>query len=100
LRAGEARPRKSAMSLSPVAPLPAAPHRVAAFYRFARIGDPTALRRELGALCCGLGLRGTILVAPEGINGTVAGGAEALERLVARLRDIPGCEAMEVKRSD
>jgi UPF0176 protein len=77
-----------------------APHRVAAFYRFAHMDDPPALKRELAALACGLGLRGTILVAPEGINGTVAGGAEALERLVARLRALPGCAGMDVKWSD
>ncbi|MBX3531748.1 MAG: rhodanese-related sulfurtransferase [Rhizobiaceae bacterium] len=77
-----------------------APHRVAAFYRFARMDDPPALKRELGALACGLALRGTILVAPEGINGTVAGSAEALERLVARLRALPGCAGMDVKWSD
>jgi UPF0176 protein len=81
--------------------LPAeAPHRVAAFYRFARMDDLPSLKRELGALACGLGLRGTILVAPEGINGTVAGSAGALDTLVARLRALPGCAGMEVKWSD
>jgi UPF0176 protein len=77
-----------------------APHRVAAFYRFARVDDPPSLKRELGALCCGLGLRGTILVAPEGINGTVAGDADALDRLIARLRALPGCSDMDVKWSE
>ncbi len=80
--------------------VPDAPHRVAAFYRFARMDDPPALKRELAVLACGLGLRGTILVAPEGINGTVAGSADALERLVARLRALPGCAEMDVKWSD
>ena len=79
---------------------PDQPHKVAAFYCFAAISDPQALRQELAALAQELGLRGTILVAPEGINGTVAGASGALEDLVARLRQIEGCAEMEIKWSD
>ncbi|RDI58900.1 UPF0176 protein [Microvirga subterranea] len=38
------------------------------------------------ALCTGLDLKGTLLLASEGINGTVAGRAEAIDALVAELR--------------
>jgi UPF0176 protein len=77
----------------------AQPFQVAAFYRFAAIADPSALRTELHELCARLATLGTILVAPEGINGTVAGSPEAIATLVARLRAIPAFADMEVKFS-
>jgi len=74
------------------------PVSVVALYRFVRIADPQTLRRELAALCCGLGLRGTLLVAPEGINGTLAGTAAATHRLVTWLEEA-GIAGAEVKFS-
>jgi UPF0176 protein len=61
--------------------------RVAALYQFKPLPDPAAVRPALAARCCGLGLKGTLLLAPEGINGTVAGTADAVAQLVAGLRD-------------
>src|SRR6185436_8991193 len=63
--------------------------RVAALYRFCRLGEPEALRGPLAAFCCSRGIKGTLLLAGEGINGTVAGAPSAIEALVARLEDIP-----------
>ena len=73
--------------------------RVAAFYGFAAVDEPARLCEALRVLCAGLDTRGTVLVAPEGVNGTVAGGGEAVERLVAHLRALPGLGAMDVKFS-
>ena len=53
--------------------------KVVSFYRFLDIAAPAALRGELLAECCRLGLLGTVLVAAEGINGTLAGPADALQ---------------------
>ncbi|MCR5855918.1 rhodanese-related sulfurtransferase [Mesorhizobium sp. J428] len=64
---------------------PDRPFRVAALYRFVPIGDPAALRADLAPFCCGQGIKGTLLIAREGINGTVAGSDEAIEALVERL---------------
>ncbi len=47
------------------------------FYRFVAVGNPAALREQLLGLT--EGLLGTILVAPEGINGMLAGDADALD---------------------
>jgi UPF0176 protein len=63
--------------------------KVAALYQFAPLPDFRALREPLRALCAGLSIRGTILLAREGINGTVAGTADAIETLVLELRDGP-----------
>lgn len=72
---------------------------VAAFYRFARFADPAALIPPLRALGGKTGLCGTILIASEGVNGTVAGPATGIEALLAHLRALPGCDGLEAKLS-
>ena len=61
--------------------------RVAALYQFVPLPDFRELREPLRALCAALDIKGTLLLAPEGINGTVAGTPEAIDTLVAQLRD-------------
>ncbi|MAU95723.1 MAG: hypothetical protein CMP81_07540 [Fulvimarina sp.] len=58
---------------------------VAAFYRFLPLDDLEALRAALLAFCRERALRGTILIAPEGVNGTVAGEPAAMAELRAEL---------------
>jgi UPF0176 protein len=62
------------------------PHRVAAFYQFAALPDFRELREPLRAVCAGLGLKGSVLLAHEGINGTLAGQPEAIAALVEDLQ--------------
>jgi UPF0176 protein len=59
---------------------------VSAFYKFARVEDCEALRADLFALGEREGLCGTILVAPEGINATIAGLGAGVGALLAHLR--------------
>ncbi len=73
------------------------PIRIAALYRFARFDDPAALQQEIKLWCASLDIRGTLLLAREGINGTVSGADAAIAALVARLRGLPGCADLEVK---
>ncbi|HEY1092079.1 MAG TPA: sulfurtransferase [Burkholderiaceae bacterium] len=54
-------------------------------YRFVRIADATALREQLHASAAALHLRGTVLLAEEGINLFLAGPAEAVRAWVADL---------------
>jgi UPF0176 protein len=61
-------------------------HKVAAFYQFAALPDFRKRREPLRAFCAGLELKGSILLAAEGINGTVAGTDEGIDALVAELR--------------
>ncbi len=72
---------------------------VAAFYRFVGLGDCSALRGEVLARAQGLGICGTILLATEGINGTIAGSAEAIEGLFEFLRLIPGLAGLSYRAS-
>jgi UPF0176 protein len=74
--------------------------RVAALYRFAPLPDPDALRASLAAFCCGRGIKGTLLLAAEGINGTVAGSPAAIADLIRHLRTIPGLDGLDVKYSE
>src|SRR5258707_1264272 len=60
---------------------------VAAFYQFAALPDFRELREPLRAICADLELKGSVLLAHEGINGTLAGSADAIDSLIAELRD-------------
>jgi UPF0176 protein len=62
------------------------PLKVAAYYQFASLPDYRELRSPLLAICGGLGLKGTILLATEGVNGTVAGDSESIDALVRELQ--------------
>jgi UPF0176 protein len=59
---------------------------VATFYKFVRLPDFAELRSPLHSLCEALEIRGTILLAEEGINGTMAGTAAAIAHLLHHLR--------------
>ncbi|HEY6964884.1 MAG TPA: rhodanese-related sulfurtransferase [Erythrobacter sp.] len=73
---------------------------VAALYQFTRFDDPHALQGPLLAACELADIRGTLLLAREGINGTIAGTPEGLDAVLAHIRALPGCEALEVKFSE
>ncbi|RED17305.1 rhodanese-related sulfurtransferase [Parasphingopyxis lamellibrachiae] len=74
--------------------------RVAALYQFAPFEDCAALQVDLQARCNEAGIRGTILLAPEGINGTIAGAPAGIEAVLAYIRTLPRCAAIEVKYSE
>ena len=59
--------------------------RVAAFYQFVSLPDFRELRQPLRAICADLGLKGSVLLADEGINGTLAGSAHAIAAVVEEL---------------
>lgn len=61
-------------------------HLVAALYKFVRIGEPEALREPLAEICRANGVMGTLLVAREGINGTIAGPEAGVRAVLAWLR--------------
>ncbi len=75
------------------------PWRVAALYRFAPFGGFAELREPLVGFCRAHGIKGTLLLAAEGINGTVAGSDAAIAALVAHLESIGGLAGLDVKYS-
>ncbi len=72
----------------------------AAAYKFAELTELPELRERLKGECHSLGLKGSILISPEGINLFIAGEPSAVEKLLLLLRSIPGLEALEEKRSE
>lgn len=76
-----------------------APYTVAALYHFVSLPDFTHLRSPLQDMCDLLEIKGTILLASEGINGTVAGRASAVDALIAFLRADPRLSNLDYKLS-
>jgi UPF0176 protein len=72
---------------------------VAALYHFAPFDDPAALQAPLLDLCRAGGVKGTLLLAREGINGTIAGLQAGIDAMLAHIRALPGCAGLEVKFS-
>jgi UPF0176 protein len=70
-----------------------------AAYRFAALSGLKELREELIERSRAWKLKGTILLSTEGLNLFVAGGADEIESLLARLRAIPGLEDLNPKVS-
>jgi UPF0176 protein len=73
--------------------------RVAALYQFTRFDDPASVQAGLREACEAAGIKGTLLIAREGINGTIAGTEAAIDRVVGHIRTLPGCADLEVKYS-
>src|SRR5258705_12511729 len=59
--------------------------KVAAFYQFAGLTDFREMREPLRAICARLRLKGSVLLAQEGINGTLAGAPASVDALVEEL---------------
>ncbi|WP_299193309.1 rhodanese-related sulfurtransferase [uncultured Erythrobacter sp.] len=72
---------------------------VAALYQFTPFADPAALRDPLFAAAESAGVKGTVLLAKEGINGTIAGSQEGIAQTLDHIRALPGCGGLEVKFS-
>ena len=72
---------------------------VAALYHFTRFDDPAAIQGPLKDLCLSHGVTGTLLLAHEGINGTIAGGRGGIDAVLDHVRALPGCADLEHKES-
>ena len=76
-----------------------APVVVAALYQFSPLPDYPRIREPLLDFCNEYGIRGTLLLASEGINGTVAGSRSAIDTLKQHLHNEMGFQRMEYKES-
>ena len=72
---------------------------VVAFYHFTNLPDYEAMRAPLKEFCEDHQLKGTILLAKEGINSTIAGSRETIDALLSRLRSDPRLQNLEHKES-
>ena len=72
---------------------------VAALYHFTRFASPSSLQEPLKQLCSDQKITGTLLLASEGINGTIAGPKAGIDAVLSHIRALPGCDDLEVKFS-
>ena len=72
---------------------------VAALYKFVRLPDFESLRAPLHEIMTANDVRGTLLLALEGINGTIAGPREGIDAVLAWLRSDPRLQSLETKES-
>lgn len=72
---------------------------VAALYKFVTLEDFHEMREPLLQACTEAGIKGSLLLAHEGINGTVAGSREGIDRVLAYLRADPRLADLEHKES-
>ena len=72
---------------------------VAALYHFTKFADHKSLRAPLQAVCDAHGVKGSLLLAHEGINGTIAGTRAGIDVLLKAVRALPGCAELEHKES-
>ncbi|MEL6424645.1 MAG: rhodanese-related sulfurtransferase [Pseudomonadota bacterium] len=72
---------------------------VAALYKFVRFADPASIRVPLLQICAQNDVRGTLLLADEGINGTIAGSRAGIDLVLTSIRELPGCADLEHKES-
>ncbi len=75
------------------------PITVAALYRFAAFERPAELQPVVLELCNAHGIKGTILIAHEGINGTIAGNNASIGAVIDYICTLPGCHNLDVKYS-
>ena len=72
---------------------------VAALYKFVALDDFREMREPLQEQCLALNIKGTLLLAHEGINGTIAGSREAIDSILAWLKADPRFAGLEHKES-
>ena len=63
--------------------------KTASFYKFIDLPSPQEIRLRVKHICLGLNLKGTILIASEGMNGAVAGKEESVKRFHSALKEMP-----------
>ena len=72
---------------------------VAALYKFVHLPDFAERREPILDYCVTQGIKGTILLAEEGINGTIAGSRAAIDAVLTFLRSDPRLTDLEHKES-
>ena len=72
---------------------------VCALYKFVRLESHELLRQPLLDLMLAESVRGTLLLASEGINGTIAGSRSGIDRVLDWLSQVPGLTDLETKES-
>jgi UPF0176 protein len=76
------------------------PYQVLLYYKYTEITQPDKLRESQMELARSLGLKGRVIISPEGINGTLEGLAENIDIYCSHLIKEPGFEDIHLKKSE
>ena len=74
-------------------------HAICALYKFTRLDDFEDIQKPLRSFLDSLSVKGTLLLAREGINGTISGSKESLENVLDYLQADERCHGLEYKFS-
>ena len=74
-------------------------YQIIAFYRFVYLNNVHTMQAELRDLCDTEGIRGTVLLAEEGINGTIAGPPLGMARVLDWIERDPRLGGANIKKS-
>ncbi|MDB4839346.1 rhodanese-related sulfurtransferase [Amylibacter sp.] len=72
---------------------------VAALYHFTKFSDYKKLQDPLRKICNSEGIKGSLLIAYEGINGTISGSRSGIDAVLKHIQSMPGCSDLEHKES-
>ena len=72
---------------------------VAALYKFVSLPDYQAIKDPLTEVCQAAGIKGTLLLASEGVNGTIAGTRAGIDQVLAYLKSDERLESLSHKES-
>lgn len=72
---------------------------IAALYHFTRFQNPADIKPALLDLCVSQEVKGSLLLANEGINGTIAGPRAGIDAVLAHIKSLPGCSNLEWKEA-
>ena len=74
-------------------------YKVAALYKFQSIASPQEIQVLIRSSLKELNITGTILVGGEGLNGTISGSPDAIDKAITVLKSIDGFSKLDVKYS-
>ena len=74
--------------------------KIAALYKFAEVGNPEKAQIEIRANLKVLSIHGTILVGQEGINGTISGSKDNIDKAIAYIRQLKNFNDTDIKFSE
>ena len=74
--------------------------KIAALYKFAEVGNPEKAQIEIRANLKVLSIHGTILLGQEGINGTISGSKDNIDKAIAYIRQLKNFNDTDIKFSE
>lgn len=74
--------------------------KIAALYKFAEVGNPEKAQIEIRSNLKVLSIHGTILVGQEGINGTISGSKDNIDKAIAYIRQLKNFNDTDIKFSE